>query len=149
MTSTIAVEELRVGMYIHLDGGWLSHPFPLSAFRLSSMDDIATLRGLGLRQVRWVPAKSDIAVAGLAYLATDADSEIDKPADEPADKPADKRPDTEARPAAPCAGQAEERAAQQRRAWMAAQREAAQRCERQYAEAAKAWREATDRKSVV
>ena len=136
MTSTIAVEELRVGMYIHLDGGWLSHPFPLSAFRLSSMDDIATLRGLGLRQVRWVPAKSDIAVAGLAYLATDADTELDKPADKP--------PDTEARPAVPSAGQAEARAAQQRREWMAAQREAAQRCERQYAEAAKAWREATE-----
>ena len=55
MTSTVAVDELRVGMYIHLEGGWLSHPFPLSAFRLSSPDEIATIRGLGLARVRWVP----------------------------------------------------------------------------------------------
>ena len=34
--ATIAVDELRIGMFVELDGGWLSHPFPLSSFRISS-----------------------------------------------------------------------------------------------------------------
>jgi HD-GYP domain-containing protein (c-di-GMP phosphodiesterase class II) len=60
MPSTIAVEELRVGMYIHLDRGWLSHPFPLSSFRLTATEQIDTLRALGFKQVRWVPEKSQL-----------------------------------------------------------------------------------------
>lgn len=59
MSCTVAVDELGVGMYIHLEGGWLSHPFPLSSFRISAPEQIATLRGLGLARVRWVPEKSD------------------------------------------------------------------------------------------
>ncbi len=119
MTSTIAVGELRVGMYIHLEGGWLSHPFPLSAFKISSIDEVNTLRGLGLGHVRWVPEKSDLESAAVTAL-----------------------------PLASVVGtglaSAAERAAEQQRAWLAEQREAAQRCERQYGEAAKAWREAND-----
>jgi putative nucleotidyltransferase with HDIG domain len=121
--ATIAVEDLRVGMFIQLDGGWLSHPFPLSSFRIASSDQIATLRGLGLARLRWVPEKSDLppepdaaeraAAAAAALVAQEAAGEV-------------------------------ERAAQQRRAELTAQREAAQRCERQHAEAARAWREASD-----
>ncbi len=61
--NAIAVEELRVGMFVQLEGGWLSHPFPLSAFKLSSTEQIDTLRRLGLAQVRWVPEKSDLPAA--------------------------------------------------------------------------------------
>jgi HD-GYP domain-containing protein (c-di-GMP phosphodiesterase class II) len=114
MSDTIAVEDLRVGMYIYLDGGWLSHPFPLSSFRLSSPDQIATLRGLGLVKVRWSRERSDLGSAPGAAAAAGP-------------------------PASP-----EEHAASQRRAQLAAQREAAQRCERQHAEAARAWRGAQD-----
>jgi HD-GYP domain-containing protein (c-di-GMP phosphodiesterase class II) len=69
MSATIAVENLRVGMFIHLDGGWLSHPFPLSSFRLSSPDQIATLRSLGLARVRWAPEKSELAPAATEAVA--------------------------------------------------------------------------------
>ncbi|MBZ8144015.1 hypothetical protein CLD22_30020, partial [Rubrivivax gelatinosus] len=31
MSQTIGVQDLQVGMYIHLDLGWMSHPFPLSS----------------------------------------------------------------------------------------------------------------------
>ncbi len=58
--NAIAVEELRVGMFVQLEGGWLSHPFPLSAFKLSTSEQIDTLQRLGLREVRWVPEKSDL-----------------------------------------------------------------------------------------
>jgi putative nucleotidyltransferase with HDIG domain len=120
MVSTIAVEDLRVGMFIQLDGGWLSHPFPLSNFRIVSAEQIATLRGLGLRQLRWVPEKSELhdEAAAASALAAHAAS------------------------AAPPT--AAEREAEQRRQELHRQRKAAQLCERQHAEAAHAWRDATD-----
>ena len=40
----VDVCDLEVGMFIQLDLGWMSHPFPLSSFRLSAPDQIATLR---------------------------------------------------------------------------------------------------------
>jgi len=53
---TVEVAALEIGMHIHLDGGWMSHPFPRSSFKISSLDQIATLRSLGLQRVRWTPA---------------------------------------------------------------------------------------------
>jgi len=119
MVSTIAVEDLRVGMFIQLDGGWLSHPFPLSNFRIASPEQITTLRGLGLRQLRWVPEKSELHDEAAEAAASAAH-------------------------AAAAAPSAAEREAEQRRQELLLQRENAQRCERQHAEAARAWREATD-----
>ena len=85
MSSTVAVEDLRVGMYIHLEGGWLSHPFPLSAFRLTTQGEITTIRGLGLKHVRWVPEKSllhDEAPAVEAALAPPEPSPEERAAQE-------------------------------------------------------------------
>ncbi len=50
-------------MFIHLKGGWLAHPFPLSNFKISSPQQIATIRSLGLKTVRWSPEKSDLDTA--------------------------------------------------------------------------------------
>ena len=66
----IAVDALRVGMFVHLDLGWMSHPFPLGNFRIADAGQIATIRSLGLRQVRWSPAQSD-PVAPTAALHRD------------------------------------------------------------------------------
>ena len=55
----IDIRQLRVGMYIQLDVGWLRHPFPTSSFKLTSADQIHQLRSLGVPQIRYVPAKSD------------------------------------------------------------------------------------------
>jgi len=55
----IEVDALRVGMFVHLDVGWMSHPFPLSSFRIASDDQMATIRSLGLKRVRWSPQQSD------------------------------------------------------------------------------------------
>jgi HD-GYP domain-containing protein (c-di-GMP phosphodiesterase class II) len=54
----IATDALRIGMYVELDVGWLSHPFPTSSFKITSDSQLETIRGLGLLQVRWVPFKS-------------------------------------------------------------------------------------------
>lgn len=55
----IDISQVRVGMFIQLDVGWLHHPFPVSSFRIASAEQIATLRGLGLAEVRYFPKKSD------------------------------------------------------------------------------------------
>lgn len=51
-------------MFIQLDLGWINHPFPTSSFRLASAAQIRVLRELGLKSVRYVPAKSTHAVEG-------------------------------------------------------------------------------------
>ena len=135
MSSTIAVEDLRVGMFVLLEGGWLSHPFPLSHFRIASTDQINTLRGLGLARVRWSPEKSDLQAAAnpCEWAPAAAPSGSDRASDSASDRAFDSATDS-----------ATDSAAEQRRHVLLAQREASQRCERQHTEAALAWREASE-----
>ena len=116
--ATIDVSELRIGMFVHLDLGWMSHPFPLSSFRIGDNEQIATIRSLGLTRVRWSPERSDPAQsAPLDSQAGEADvTQAESPE------------------------QAERR---RRRLALALQREAMLQCARQYAEALKSWRTAT------
>lgn len=109
--ATIDVADLRVGMFIHLDLGWLRHPFPLSSFRLGSEDQIAVIRGLGVRQVRWSPAQSDVQPLSVPT----ATPQTSTPA-----------PDTQA-----------QQIAEARRAALDAQRRALAQCEAHYEQAAK------------
>ncbi len=62
----IDINELRVGLYVELELGWMSHPFPTGSFKITSPRQIETIRGLGLKQVRFVPSKSDPPSDGLA-----------------------------------------------------------------------------------
>ena len=57
-STLIDIDALQVGMFIQLEMGWMNHPFPTSSFRLVSGAQIEALRGLGLKQVRYVPGKS-------------------------------------------------------------------------------------------
>lgn len=116
----IDVSQLKVGMFIHLDLGWMSHPFPLSSFKLSSEEQLLILRRLGLKQVRWSPGKSDLATEATPMPAT-------LPAAEPAGAAAELS--------------AEEQARERHRDQLAQQREALHLCERQYAEASTAFRD--------
>jgi hypothetical protein len=63
-TEQIDVGDLKVGMYVHLDMGWMSHPFPLSHFRIATPAQLATIRSLGVRKVRWSPQQSDASFDG-------------------------------------------------------------------------------------
>lgn len=49
----IDISQLRIGMYIQLDVGWMHHPFPVSSFRVASLEQIEALRALNLAQVRY------------------------------------------------------------------------------------------------
>jgi putative nucleotidyltransferase with HDIG domain len=132
MVSIIAVEKLRVGMFVHLEGGWLSHPFPRSAFRIAGDDQLATLRGLGLKQVRWSPDKSDLGVEAPSGAAPGSAVAADDSAA------------TAGAAAGVSAAAATDEAVALQRLSLATQREAVQRCERRYGEAARAWREASE-----
>lgn len=55
----VSPEQLCIGLYIHLDLSWTEHPFTFSSFKIKSLEQIATIRSLGLRQIRYSPDKSD------------------------------------------------------------------------------------------
>lgn len=61
LSELIGVNELRIGMFVELELGWMAHPFPTGSFRLASQRQIDIICGLGLTQVRYVPSKSDLA----------------------------------------------------------------------------------------
>ncbi|PKO34308.1 MAG: metal-dependent phosphohydrolase [Betaproteobacteria bacterium HGW-Betaproteobacteria-7] len=58
-TPKINIDQLRIGLYVFLDLNWFQHPFALSHFKIKSEDQIKTIRGLGLKSVRYDPALSD------------------------------------------------------------------------------------------
>ena len=72
MSGKIGVEELRVGMFIHLDLGWMAHPFPVGSFRITHAQQIDKIRGLGLKQLRWSPEKSELVPPPAPGAADDA-----------------------------------------------------------------------------
>jgi putative nucleotidyltransferase with HDIG domain len=136
MSLTVDTQELEVGMFIHLDVGWMSHPFPLSSFRIATPQQIATIRELGLQRVRWVPAKSDAGVRAMVS-ATAAAAFGDAASTGGAAAPRQPAPLVPETPA--------QTAARERRELLARQRETAQICETQYAEAGRAWSDAYGR----
>ena len=107
----VDVQELRIGMYVHLDLGWLDHPFTLNNFRIGSQEQIATLRSLGVTKLRWDPERTDPAVLEALRPAAPATRAL---------TPAE-------------AAEAEQR--RQRRELLAAQSASLAQCERQYAQA--------------
>lgn len=56
---SIDVQHLRIGLHIHLDLGWMDHPFPLNSFRIATAEQIDVLRELGLARVRFSPRRSE------------------------------------------------------------------------------------------
>ncbi|MBB5018664.1 putative nucleotidyltransferase with HDIG domain [Chitinivorax tropicus] len=55
----ITPDQLCAGLYIHLDLGWMDHPFPLGSFKIKNGEQIATIQSLGLSRIRFDPKKSD------------------------------------------------------------------------------------------
>jgi HD-GYP domain-containing protein (c-di-GMP phosphodiesterase class II) len=119
---TIATADLQVGMFVHLDLGWMSHPFALSSFRIADAGQIETIRSLGLARVRWSPEQSDSPPAAPPAERRPRPDRSTEPATLPRTLPP--------RSAAPSQA--------------AAQRAAATLVERQHAEAVRDWRGASD-----
>ncbi|CAM8656660.1 COG2206 c-di-GMP phosphodiesterase class II (HD-GYP domain) [Comamonadaceae bacterium] len=123
----IDVALLRVGHYVELDVGWMAHPFPTGSFKITSPKQIEIIKGLGKKQVRVVPRKSD------------------EPSSEAADVPSES-----AAPIPPEAASLltqEQADAEQRRlraAMLTAQERSLIACERRFAESVRLYRKTMD-----
>src|ERR1700712_2123863 len=80
MTTPIQASALRIGMFVHLNVGWMSHPFPLSSFKLTTQEQIEPIRSLGLARLTWSPERSDIEQPAVETSA--AGVEDSQPAEE-------------------------------------------------------------------
>jgi putative nucleotidyltransferase with HDIG domain len=157
-TLKIDIDALRVGMFIHLDVGWMSHPFPLSSFRITSDQQIRVIRSLRLKQVRWSPEQSALLAAQDQAAPATAASDEPLPgaaavALEPVESSlaaadpglADTVPAAFTVTEATAEPEAQEQVVlRERRAAAAAQRAALAVCERQFAEATRECHELTD-----
>jgi putative nucleotidyltransferase with HDIG domain len=129
MTHPIDASALRIGMFVHLNVGWMSHPFPLSSFKITSSEQIETIRSLGLSRLTWSPERSDANATQGAAPAAGA-----TPAGAPV-AGAVHAQEAAAGSGRPGAG----------RSAAAGERDIALRCERQFNEACRDLRRATDK----
>lgn len=124
----VDIDALRIGMFIFLDLGWMQHPFALNSFKITSPDQIDTLRGLGVNRLRWSPEKSDPDPATLVV-----------PEPEPQNVGAGETAAAERQAVLEAiAAEAEQRRRQ--RAKLNAQRENLEVCEKQFSVAARTYR---------
>ncbi len=56
----ISPDQLRVGLYIHLDLGWMQHPFTFGSFKIKDEAQLSKVRELGLKKIRYDPKRSDV-----------------------------------------------------------------------------------------
>jgi putative nucleotidyltransferase with HDIG domain len=86
--NTITPDQLRVGLYIHLDLGWMDHPFTFSNFKIRNEGQIAQIKALGLKQLRYDPLRSDCepSAQAPAVAAVSAPQETPAVADSPAEE---------------------------------------------------------------
>jgi len=77
----ITMDQLRVGLYVHLDLRWFEHPFPFGQFKIKTEEQIRTIRGLGLESVRYDPAQSDMKVEQPASIPKPSPPEQQKTSD--------------------------------------------------------------------
>ena len=52
-------ENLRIGLFVRLNGSWFSHPFPTNTFKISTPKELHTLQKLRKLEILWDPDKSD------------------------------------------------------------------------------------------
>ena len=57
VTRTISVDQLCVGLYVHLDMNWLDHAFARNSFKLKNAAQIDTIKRMGIKEIRVEPAR--------------------------------------------------------------------------------------------
>ncbi|HEX5338451.1 MAG TPA: HD domain-containing phosphohydrolase, partial [Gallionella sp.] len=51
-------DQLCIGLYVHLDVGWLAHSFTFSNFEIKNEKQIQKIRALNLKRIRYDPLRS-------------------------------------------------------------------------------------------
>ncbi|MBT9499044.1 HD-GYP domain-containing protein [Zoogloea sp.] len=70
----VTPDQLCVGLFIHIDLPWFSHPFSFNSFKIRSPDQLATLRKLGVNHFRYDPDRSDVQPRGMTAPRAEAPS---------------------------------------------------------------------------
>jgi putative nucleotidyltransferase with HDIG domain len=130
----LAVADLRPGLHVELDLGWLDHPFSSNKFKLRDAEQIATLVRIGLDRVRVRIDLSDadvvaVVVATLAHVTAAA----------PTSAPAATVAAAAANPAASGEAVTGNNSATVRRQRLAAQRRSLIHSDRLHGETVRAW----------
>jgi putative nucleotidyltransferase with HDIG domain len=79
----VTVDQLREGVFIRLNLKWYDHPFLFNSFKITSAEQIGTLRELGISKVICIPEKSDV----LPLPHQEMPSSEGKPKEEPIPAP--------------------------------------------------------------
>ena len=58
-TQLIAIDQIRIGMFIKLDLSWFQHSFPMSSFKITNEQQVKELHALKLKHIRYIPSKTD------------------------------------------------------------------------------------------
>lgn len=62
----ITMDQLQIGLYIHIDLKWFEHPFAFNKFKIKTNEQLKIIRSLGLKTVRYDPALSDVRPSPLS-----------------------------------------------------------------------------------
>lgn len=57
--NTVDKNQLRIGLFVHLDLSWMNHPFLTSSFKIRTQKQLDALRQLGIERLRIDPDRSD------------------------------------------------------------------------------------------
>jgi putative nucleotidyltransferase with HDIG domain len=74
----IDVSQLQVGIYVHLDLGWMDHPFTLSNFKVKDEEQISIIKKTGLTRLRYDPKRSDCQPLSIKVDAPKAAEIVEK-----------------------------------------------------------------------
>lgn len=85
--SFITVDQLQPGVFIRLETTWFNHPFLFNKFKVKNSDQIRTLKKLGIKEVIYVPEKSDCMPKPLDEIVAPKKQAEPVQADSPAKDP--------------------------------------------------------------
>ncbi len=81
----LTMDQLKIGLYVYLDLKWFEHPFAFNNFKIKDEEQINIIKSLGLKKVRYEPARSDLKPTRSDLKP--APSQVEKNAGEPAPPP--------------------------------------------------------------
>jgi putative nucleotidyltransferase with HDIG domain len=92
ITVNVPIEQLCIGLYVHIDLPWLEHSFALNSFKIKTEAELQALRQLGLKTLRVNPARSDCRpLAPAAVVALEIPTAIAQPTPEEQEKIREKK----------------------------------------------------------
>ena len=56
----VTPDQLTIGLYVRLGLKWFEHPFSFNHFKIRDEEQIKLIKGLGLKKIRYDPARSDV-----------------------------------------------------------------------------------------